>query len=88
MCSSDLNFAGRLLELLRQMERHRQRQLAEIRLLGLLNDNRHIQCVSRRDVLLKNFLDSLFEEMKHQNPSIPAAFTGPGLPAGKIAIYF
>jgi len=68
------NFPGRLLKLFCQMECHGQRQLAEVRLFGLLDDNRHIRCVSHRDVLLKDFLDSLFEEMKHENPSIAAVF--------------
>ena len=52
---------GRLLQLLGKLEGRRDRQLAELRLLGLLDRNRQIDSVSRLNVSVKGFLNPLFQ---------------------------
>ncbi len=55
------DFLGRLLQLLGKLEGRRDRQLAELGLLGLLDGNRQIDSVSRLNVLVKSFLNPLFQ---------------------------
>ena len=52
---------GRLLQLLGKLEGRRDRQLAELRLFGLFDRNRQIDSVSRLNVLVKGFLNPLFQ---------------------------
>jgi len=48
-------------QLARQLKGHRNGQFAEFSLLGLLDGNRQLDSVSRQDVMVKGFLNPLFQ---------------------------
>ena len=51
----------RLLQLFGKLKRHRQRDFAKIRLLGLFDRDGQIESVARLDVMVKGFLNPLFQ---------------------------
>ena len=70
-------FSRRLLQQLCQLEGGGHRQLAKIALLRLLDRDRQIDSITRRNMGVKRLLDRLFEVMKH-NPK----YSGPVLDSG------
>src|SRR5262249_30391072 len=59
-------------ELARELERRRERKLAVVAAFGLLQAEGKIDSVTREDVIVKGFVDSFFNEMKHGISSITA----------------
>ena len=55
------DFLRRLAQLLRQLKRDRNGQFAEVRLLGLLNDDLRLYAVTNCNMGLKRLLNTLFE---------------------------
>ena len=59
-----------MLQLFGQLKRRRHRHFAEICLLRLLDGDRQVDPVPSLDVMVKGFLNPLFQLMKHELPSI------------------